>query len=261
MIRWLAMLLLVPQWVLAAPLAVAYGDDPAQVMDVYLPPNAKHAPILFMVHGGGWARGDKNARGVVANKAAYWLPKGYIFISANYRMLPDADPLVQAQDVARAIATVRQRAASWGGDGNKLTLMGHSAGAHLVALVAAQPMAPPVRGVVALDSGAYRVDEIMRFKGHWKLFDRAFGTDPAFWEAASPYHQLQAGAPPYLLVCSAKRYYSCYQARAFAKKGKEKQVAMQVLEQDLSHAAINSELGTPGAYTEAVDRFISALLQ
>lgn len=254
-------LCLLPVAAAAKPLSVAYGDDPVQVMDVYIPANANNAPIIFMVHGGGWARGDKSARGVVDHKAAHWLPKGYLFISANYRMIPQADPLQQVQDIARALNTVQRRAADWGGDADKLVLMGHSAGAHLVALVAAKPMAAPVRGVVALDSGAYKVDEIMRFKGHWKLFDRAFGTDPAFWQAASPYHQLQEGAPPYFLVCSSKRYYSCYQARAFAKQAARKNVSARVLEEDLTHGEINSELGKPGAYTQAVDAFMEGLVQ
>ena len=86
---------------------IAYGADPAQRYDVYLPAHAKpNAPILFMVHGGGWRRGDKAYANVVEHKAAHWLSKGYVFVSANNRLLPQADPLQQARDVAAAVASI-----------------------------------------------------------------------------------------------------------------------------------------------------------
>ena len=69
---------------------IAYGADPTQHIDAYLPPKPSHAPILFMVHGGGWRRGDKDNPGVVDNKVARWVPKGIIFVSVDYRMMPEA---------------------------------------------------------------------------------------------------------------------------------------------------------------------------
>ncbi|WP_277374794.1 hypothetical protein [Pseudomonas sp. AA-38] len=85
-----------------------YGTHPRQVFDVYLPPNPQSAPILFMVHGGGWYTGDKARDAVVENKARHWLGKGYILVSSNYRLLPEADPLTQASDVAQAVTTVQR---------------------------------------------------------------------------------------------------------------------------------------------------------
>ena len=72
---------------------LAYGSDPAQRLDVYRPGNAQNAPVIFMVHGGGWARGDKEAAGVVNNKVEHWLPKGYIVVSVGYRLVPQVTPL------------------------------------------------------------------------------------------------------------------------------------------------------------------------
>ncbi|MGN6093910.1 MAG: hypothetical protein ACTHOL_16285, partial [Luteibacter jiangsuensis] len=95
---------------------VAYGSDPRQRFDVYLPPSPHDAPVIFMVHGGAWAIGDKTNPGVVEDKAAYWLPKGYVLISVNYRMVPEAGPLEQANDVARALAAAQRLATSWGAD-------------------------------------------------------------------------------------------------------------------------------------------------
>lgn len=60
---------------------IAYGPHPKQRFDVYLPAQVKAgAPILFMVHGGGWRIGDKDSRGVTGNKAAHWLQKGFVFV-------------------------------------------------------------------------------------------------------------------------------------------------------------------------------------
>src|SRR5438128_2634268 len=60
---------------------IAYGSDEAQRMDVYIPPNAQNAPVIFMVHGGGWKHGDKAMNRVVENKVKRWLPKGIIVVS------------------------------------------------------------------------------------------------------------------------------------------------------------------------------------
>ena len=111
---------------------LAYGPAPAQKLDVYIPEGAKNAPILLMVHGGAWMLGDKGNSGVVANKARHWLPRGYIVVSPNYRMARPPNPLDQTEDVGRALAFVQANAASWGGDGSRVVLMGHSSGAHLV---------------------------------------------------------------------------------------------------------------------------------
>ena len=71
---------------------LSYGTDPQQRLDVYIPAQAKDAPILFMVHGGAWIIGDKGASGFVSNKIVRWLPKGYILVSSNYRMSRQPNP-------------------------------------------------------------------------------------------------------------------------------------------------------------------------
>ncbi len=243
---------------------IAYGSDPAQTFDVYLPANAQNAPVIFMVHGGAWAIGDKAMGRVVDAKVARWVSRGFIFISANYRMLPAAAPDVQLRDVALAVATAQRKAGEWGGDARRFILMGHSAGAHLVAMLGATPhpaYAPdlqPVLGTVALDSAAMNVVDIMSQK-HYRLYDKPFGTDPAYWRSLSPTLNLAAGAAPLLAVCSSRRDDSCAQAGQFAERAGQLGVRAEVLRQDLSHGEINSQLGTPGAYTTAVETFLASL--
>jgi arylformamidase len=247
---------------------IAYGPDPRQRFDVYIPPDAGNAPVLFLVHGGGWRRGWKDHPGLIPNKAAYWLPKGYILVSTGYRLVPDADPMAQARDIARALAAAQKQASAWGGDPNRFVLMGHSAGAHLVALLGADPaLAKPFGvhrslGAVLLDSGALDVVRIMRSPRHPRLFDEAFGEDPAFWRAASPQHRLTAAALPMLAVCSTRRPDDpCGQARAMANEAARFRTRIDVLPADLSHMAVNRDLGLPGAYTRQVDAFMEGLLR
>ena len=250
----------------ARGMTVSYGTDPAQSVDVYTPPHADHAPVIVMVHGGGWRIGDKTSRGVIENKLKHWLPKGFILVSVNYRMLPDAQVDVQAEDVARATAFVESHAGDWGGDGGKVVLMGHSAGAHLVALLSANPArvagqgGKPWRATVVIDSAGYDIAHVMQGK-HPKLYDDAFGSDPAYWAKLSPAVQARAGGVPMMLICALKRPDdSCGQTRAFAAKLKTLGEDAPVLEQDLTHMQVNDQLGLPGAYTDAVDAFIAGRL-
>ncbi|WP_411882315.1 alpha/beta hydrolase [Polaromonas sp. YR568] len=244
-----------------------YGQEERQRMDVYLPAQAAGAPVIVMVHGGAWMVGNKAMPNVVDNKVAWWVrQKGYIFVSVGYRLMPQADPLLQARDVATALARAQGLAASWGGDPAKFILMGHSAGAHLAALLAASPAlareagAKPWLGTVALDSAALDLERIMNAR-HMRFYDRVFGADPAYWRSVSPSSVLAPDATPMLLVCSTQRADgSCAQSRDFADRVTAKGGRAGVLPQDLTHEQVNTTLGLPGAYTEAVDAFIAGLL-
>ncbi|WP_239308912.1 alpha/beta hydrolase [Rhodanobacter sp. FDAARGOS 1247] len=243
---------------------VAYGSDSRQRFDVYAPPHARRAPVILMVHGGGWRRGDKAMANVVANKLARWLPRGFIVISVNYRMRPDTAPLQQATDVARALASAQRQAPQWGGDAQRFILMGHSAGAHLVALISAEPGlvraqgAQPWLGTISLDGGSLDVVQTMQSR-HLPLFDEAFGADPAEWRAASPLQRLHGRIAPFLAVCSSRRVDSCAQSHAFVDKARSFGSHASVLEEDLAHGEINRQLGLPSDYTLAVERFMATL--
>lgn len=236
----------------------SYGPSPAQAYDAYLPASQGAAlPLIFMVHGGAWAIGDKAMGRVVDAKVARWVARGIALVSVNYRMLPEAPPDVQLADVALALQQVRAQAPGWGVDPARVVLMGHSAGAHLVALLAAQA-ATPVLGTVALDSAAMDLTQIMG-QSHMRLYDRPFGTDPAYWRAMSPTLQLRAGAAPVLAVCSTRRADSCAQAQGFVRQAGQMGVRANWLGQDLSHGEINAQLGLESAYTRAVEDFMAGL--
>jgi acetyl esterase/lipase len=245
---------------------LAYGPSAKQRVDVYLPPAVGSAPIVVMVHGGAWMFGDKASRGVVGAKVDHWVMNGWILVSVNNRLLPEATPLQQADDVARALAFVQQQAAAWGGDATRVVLMGHSAGAHLVALLSASPAlaaragASRWAGTVVLDSAALDLEALMRER-HPRFYDRVFGADGESWRATSPTARLGADAVPMLLVCSTlRRDDSCGQATRFAARANAAGVPARVHREPLAHAGIDAELGRPGPYTDDVDAFIAGIL-
>ncbi|PJI91366.1 alpha/beta hydrolase family protein [Yoonia maricola] len=244
---------------------ISYGPDPMQNLDVYLPPNPEAAPILVMLHGGAWRIGDKRNRDVWQSKVTHWLPQGYVFISVNTRLLPDADPVMQAQDLAMALGFIQQNADRINADADRIVLMGHSAGAHVAALLAtrddikAAAGLAPWRGTVLLDTAALDVADMMQDEPA-PLYRRAFGSDDAFWRTASPAAHLDRGDGPFLIVCSSQRYTPCAAAQTFQRDARQDAVAVVVLPQNLSHGQVNAQLGQPSAYTQAVSGWMNTVL-
>ena len=241
---------------------VAYGVDKDQTYDVYLPASGgKGAPVMVMVHGGGWRIGDKAHRPVWQGKVAHYLPMGAVFISVNYRMLPDADVGTQALDVAAALAHIQAYGAKSGWDMSRMVVIGHSAGAHLAVLVSVDGRYMQATGVtpwlatISLDSGALDVPQIMTGR-HMGLYDDAFGADEAMWPAYSPLHRITQAPMKMLLVCSSRRKYSCDQADAFSKAVAAIGGTAYALPEDMSHGDINDEVGKNAAYTAQLDDYL-----
>ncbi len=248
-------------YTILGPTEYQYGKLPLEAVDVYTPGAATSTPIIVMVHGGGWQIGDKATDNIVKNKVAFWVPRGYMFISINYPMLESGyKPKEQADAVAQALMYIQKNATSWGGDPTQMVVMGHSAGAHLVSLVDATQMSysnlAPWNGTVLLDSAAYDVVQKMT-EDHEELFDQAFGDDPTYWQVTSPLAQLTAAPAPTFVVCSSVRAASvCSGAEIYKNKIISLGGAAEIYKEPLKHEFINSELGLPGPYTEAVDAFI-----
>ena len=187
------------------------GVDPQrQRLDLYLREGLAGAPVVLYVHGGSWVRGDK-ARALF--KPAALVPEGYLFASMNYRFRPTASLAEMAQDVATAAAWLKRHAAKYGGDGSRLALAGHSAGAHLVAAVGTNEAFMETAGaaladlncVVAIDTAMYDVP--LQMKHALGAHTNAFGTDRDAWMPVSPWHHVESdkGIPPFLLFVSDGR--------------------------------------------------------
>lgn len=89
------------------------GKHALTKLDVYSPAKGEGHPIMVYIHGGGWRRGDKAA---VALKPKAFTEKGFVFVSANYRLVPAVTSKDQAADVAKAVAWIHQNAKKYGGD-------------------------------------------------------------------------------------------------------------------------------------------------
>ena len=245
---------------------VAYGSDALQKLDVYMPSQTAHnAPIIVMVHGGGWYQGDKFDNPVVRNKVEYWVRRGVVFISVNYPLVPNSDPLQQARSVAQGLGYAQKHAAEWGGDSRKVILMGFSAGGHLVSLLAAQPRlaismgARSWLGTVVLDSAAYDVPAIMNNPYHDPMFDDAFGSNPKYWTSVSPMAQMRSRIAPFLAVCSSVEGGSCGRAQPFVDKALGYGTDAMMVKEGLEHDDINDKLGLLPDYTSEVNAFMTAL--
>ena len=197
---------------------ISYASDPGtaharQSLDIYIRDGLANAPVVLYVHGGGWVRGDK-LRALF--KPARLVPEGYLFASMNYRFHPAASLPEMAQDVASATVWLQQHAAKFGGDGKSIVLMGHSAGAHLVAVVGsnqtfmetAGAALSDVSGVVAIDSAMLHVPSRMATAGPSQF--RVFGRAPENWILVSPWHHIEKGKgiPPFLLFTADGRKIS-----------------------------------------------------
>src|SRR5207302_1794155 len=147
---------------------IPYADpaDALQVLDVYSPRDAKHLPVVFWIHGGGWQTGDKTS---VQIKPQAFVDKGFVFVSTNYRLLPSVDMAAIVRDIAKSIRWVHEQIAGYGGDPQRLFIMGHSAGAQLAALVSiddrylkAEGLSLAIiKGCVPVDGDTYDVPAII----------------------------------------------------------------------------------------------------
>ena len=203
---------------------MAYGDAPLQKLDFWRA-KSENAPLVIFVHGGGWKRGDKN-NATGGSKAPHYLAQGYAFASINYRLVPDATVEQQAADVAASVAYLRSNAQRLGIDANRIVLMGHSAGAHLSALVGTDPQylrgvgldVSALSGVIPLDGAAYDVPAQMtegaRVMGD--TYQQAFGTDPARQKALSPYWHAASPNSPAFLILHVERADGARQSAALA---------------------------------------------
>lgn len=252
------------------PQTLSYGADPLQTVDFYRA-TASAAPVVVFVHGGGWKRGDKNMmRG--SPKLTDWHGKGYAVASVNYRLVPAATVEQQTADVAQAVASLRKRAPELGFDPSRIVLVGHSAGAHLVALVGTDPRwlrgaglgMDAVRGVIPLDGAAYDVPSQMgenaRLMGD--TYEQAFGTDPARQRALSPtFHAAAPNAPAFLILhvqrADGKRQSEGL-AAALRKGGAPVELHAIAGRGLVGHMEINRKLGEPGyAATPLVDSWLA----
>jgi arylformamidase len=250
---------------------IAYGSDALQNL-IFHHAWSSHgpAPLILFVHGGGWSKGSNdNATG--RYKADHYNGQGYAFASINYRLVPNVTVEQQAADVALSLKALIDRADTLGIDRRNIVLMGHSAGAHLVALVATDEQYlrsagltfADVAGVIPIDGACYDVPTQMTDgpKIMHKTYVAAFGTDAARQRALSP--TLNAAAPnvgrfmiPYVQRDDGVRQSTAL-ADALRAAGNRVELAGFEGKGLMGHMEINRKLGDPSyPATGAIDYWL-----
>lgn len=244
------------------PYAKIEGVDPGQLsLDIYTasdPPRGEPRPVMVYVHGGGWRRGDKS---VVGRKAEFFTGQGWVFASINYRLVPQGKHPRNVQDVAAALAWIHQHAARYNGDPDSIFIMGHSAGCHLVSLVAtderhlekAGKSLKLIKGVIALDTQAYDLPNLIKGPSGSSAYVNVFGQDVEAQRDASPIHHVakDKGIPPFLICYSSGMTARVNPTRSAASKTfaaalSKAQVAAEVVDaSDRNHGQINQRFGAP----------------
>src|SRR5204863_1542540 len=143
-----------------------YTDGPEDQLakhklDLYIPKGKTNLPVLFFIHGGAWTSGDRTQYPPLGNRYA---SEGILTVVPSYRLAPKFPHPAQIEDTAAAFAWTVRNISARGGDTNRIFVAGHSAGAHLVALLAldekyltAHQLSPKlIRGVLGF-SGAYNL--------------------------------------------------------------------------------------------------------
>jgi acetyl esterase/lipase len=179
----------------AAPIKnVSYGSNR---LDIY-PAASADAPVLAYAHGGAWRLGD---RGTVGSMPGYFNPLGYTFVSIGYSLRASVDG--QARDVANAVNWIKANIGQYGGNGERVALMGHSAGCHLSCLATLSGLTSP-SALIANDTAAYDVAYLAEIN-HGRLpflYAQPF-SDRSKWRQWSPYTYVGgAGSLPVLVAWS-----------------------------------------------------------
>jgi acetyl esterase/lipase len=258
----------------AIPTTLSYGSDPLQALDLWVPQGGRPAPLVLFVHGGGWSRGSKS-NAVGRALPGHLMAQGYAFASIDYRLVPAATVEQQAADVAASLAYLLKRADELGIDRSSVVLTGHSAGAHLVALVGTDERYlkavglsfADIDGVMPNDGAGYDVGRQISGGGSMmtETYTQAFGTDPARQKALSPItHAAAPNAPAFLLI-HVQRPDGVAQAKALAEALKRSGTTVEIGsfpgEGMRGHMEINRRLGEPDyPATPVMDAWLKAVL-
>jgi len=251
-----------------------------QVLDIYSPKDAKKLPVVFWIHGGGWQTGDKTS---VQAKPQAFVDKGFVFVSTNYRLLPDFDMGTIIRDVAKSLAWVHGHIAEYGGDPERIFVMGHSAGAQLAAIVsiddrylkAEGASLSFIKGCVPVDGDTFDVPAIIetaetRRRVHnqpqAKFGHREkFGNDPAKHKDFSAVTHVAKGKgiPPFLIIHVAEHPDTTAQAQRLAAVLKENEIPVTLYGgRETTHNKINADIGVPDdPGTKALFEFVDGVLK
>jgi len=234
----------------------AGNENSRQTLDIYSPANAKEAPVVFWIHGGGWQAGSKKD---VQLKPLAFTQKGFVFVSVNYRLLPEAQTIHQmAGDLAKALRWVCDHSVQMGASPGKIFVMGHSAGAQLAALICtddrylkAEKLSFDIlKGCVPVDGDTYDVPMQIGMVEERRAtsYKKKFGDEKSQKEL-SPINHVARGKeiPPFLILHVAEHPETKAQSQKLAKALNDAGIkATAYPAEGKNHTTINADLGSEG---------------
>ncbi len=253
--------------------SIAGVDNNLLSLDIYNDGISGTAPVVIWIHGGGWAIGDK--ANAMEFKEQLMLNQNYVLVSINYRLSNGSNGIIHpihVQDIAKAIAWTYNNIHNYGGDSSKIVVMGHSAGAHLAALVCTDETYLQAEGLDlgiidgcgSFDTEAYNIVYSMN-NGNSEndIYINAFTNNPVVWADASPTNHINVGKnipEEFLLVRrgGTVREYICNEfADSLTSIGSH---VVVIDGTSLSHEQVNDHIGAPNdnIMTTPVINFLQA---
>jgi acetyl esterase/lipase len=265
----------------------ADADKIKHKLDLYLPRDRKDFPVLIFIHGGAWTMGDKNYFGLHSGFGRLLAAHGVGTVVINYRLSPGVKHPEHIKDVARAFAWTHKNIGKYGGRADQIFVTGHSAGAHLAALLATDETylkahglsLRDIKGVIPM-SGVYVIRDLplsfgfnvqppgpgaLMVAGNLALRLNpariVFGDDPKVLKDASPLTHVNPRCPPFLIVYGDCDFPTCDgMSEQLCKALKEQKCEAQTLVlKDRNHLTVifkASREGDPAA--QAILDFIKA---
>jgi acetyl esterase/lipase len=200
---------------------ISYGEHERNVVDVWRTSTTpSNAPVMLYFHGGSWLFGDKKDQG--RPMLHEMVKRGWVVVTANYRLAPLNPMPAQIEDATRVLAWVKKNIGSYGGDPQRIVVSGGSAGGHLAALLCLTTNDETwrlkdvtgvtdwsIRGCISY----YGVLEMTGDEAHWnghgrglmyllenRVVQQKYKENVALYESLSPIHRVSADSPPFLVI-------------------------------------------------------------
>ncbi len=233
-------------------------------LDIYYRTDKSLKPVIVFFHGGGWKSGDKSMYEKLGKTFA---ARNIVTVIPDYGLSPDVIYPENVYDVSAALKWVKDNIQQYGGDPNLIFPMGHSAGAHLVALVMLDPkyftdvhmVNKDMAGAVLL-SGVYDLSP-ERLKGEFldNMIEQSFGNDKQVRSEASPVNHVSFDTPVLYVLYASLDYKILKDQAERLYKGLTREGApvKKAVVRGRGHVTIISRVGNPGdKTTELIDEFV-----
>jgi acetyl esterase/lipase len=238
-----------------------YAEDKDK-LDLYLPEGRRNAPVIVSYYGNQLMGGDKSEDAYIGRRFA---ASGFVTVVVNYRLSPAVSHPAHIQDAAASFAWVKRHITDYGGDAERIFIIGYSAGGYLAALLSTDPRYLAAHNLSPRDiRGAVPVSAFYWVERRGVAPDRdksVWGANRDVWVDASPAHHLQPGAPPMLILYAERdedwRREQNVEVAAAMKAAGHKSVEIAMIG-NRNHATIWTRVGDEGDETaEHIIRFAS----